>query len=117
MHRSIYLLRKLQKLQMPILKICRTCFFVDLECPVSAPDNGFRDGDPGVVVAENAGIFFVSRRIGGNLAELDMIPCVGGLQDHNAVFGIQILLHGVESPDGLAALHADAGQDAEALRP
>ena len=46
---------------------------VDLKRPVTVADNGFCTGHPWVVVAEDAGVLFISRRIAGNLAQLFVI--------------------------------------------
>ena len=50
---------------------------VDLKRPVAVADNGFCTGHPRVVVAEDAGVLFISRRIAGNLAQLFMIRLDG----------------------------------------
>ena len=50
---------------------------VDLKRPVAVADNGFCTGHPRVVVAEDAGILFISRRIAGNLAQLFVIRLDG----------------------------------------
>ena len=50
---------------------------VDLKCPVAVADNGFCTGHPRVVVEEDAGVLFISRRIAGNLAQLFVIRLDG----------------------------------------
>ena len=67
-------------------------------------------------MAEDASIFFVSRRIAGNFAQVEAVGGVGGLQQHDTVLGVQPLLHTLQSPRGLSGLLADAGHDAHALR-
>ena len=72
--------------------------------------------DPRVVVAEDTGVLLVSRRIAGDLAQIQLIAGVGGLQQHHAVFGVQTLLHAGKRLRGLSALLANAGHDAHTLR-
>ena len=62
---------------------------VNFKGSVAASHDGFRDGDPGIVVAEDTCIFFVSRRIGGNFTQFHVISGISGLQESDAVFGIQ----------------------------
>ena len=62
-----------------LLHIRRTRLLIDLKCSVAASDDGLRDGNPRVVVAEDAGIFLVPGRIGGDLTQFNMILCVGRL--------------------------------------
>ena len=45
----------------------------------AAPDNRLGDYDPGIGVAEDTGIFFVSGRIRRNFAQVQIILGVGGL--------------------------------------
>ena len=66
-------------------------------------------------MAEDTGVFLVSRRIGGDFAELDVILRVSRLQNHDAVFRIKMFFHGVERRDRFAAFKADACKNAEAL--
>ena len=93
----------------------RACLPVNFKRSVAASHDGLRNGYPGIVVAEDTGIFFVSRRIGRDLAEFYVISGISGLQESNTVFGIQDLLNAVESGECLAGFFADAGQNAEAL--
>ena len=66
-------------------------------------------------MAEDTAVLLISRRIGGNLAQLDMISGIGGLVEHDAVFGVQFFLYAVQGFFGFTGLHTDAGQDTEAL--
>ena len=50
---------------------------VDLKRLVAVADNGFCTGHPRVVVAEDAGGLFISRRIAGNIARLFVIRLDG----------------------------------------
>ena len=75
-----------------VLNVSRADLAVQIKCAVSVADNGFSDGDPWVVVAEDTGILFVSRRIGGNLTKIQVILGVSRLQKNNAVFGFQNVL-------------------------
>ena len=93
----------------------RACLPIDLKSSVSASDDGFRDRYPGIIVAEDTAVFFVSRRIGGNLTKFHMISCVSGFQESNAILGIQDLFYTVESLKRFAGLFADACKNAEAL--
>jgi hypothetical protein len=79
---------------------------------VAVAQTGFADHDPGIDVAEDAGVLLVSRRIGGDFAHFDVVVGVGRLLDHDAVLGGQMLAHGGQGLGGLAVLQADAGQGA-----
>ena len=67
-------------------------------------------------MAEDSGIFLISGRIGGNFAKLEVILGVSGLENHDTVFGVQTLLHGIQGALCETFLDADACQYAEALR-
>ena len=97
-------------------QIGRAGLFIDCKGAVPMPQHRFGTADPGVVVAEDTGVFFVARRVACDLAKFQVIPRVGGLQQHDAVLCIQALLHAFERLFGLAALYADARHDAESLR-
>lgn len=75
-----------------VLNVSRADLAVQIKCAVSVADNGFSDGDPWVVVAEDTSILFVSRRIGGNLTKIQVISGVSRLQKNNAVLGFQNVL-------------------------
>ena len=88
---------------------------IHFKCPASVSEDRLCDRDPGIVVAEDAGIFLVSRRIGGDFAQLYVIAGVGRMQELHAIFGIKDLTDTFESLSGLTALCPDAGKDTEAL--
>ena len=52
---------------------------VDLERPVSVAQFCLGADDPGVVVAENTGVFLVSGRIGADLAQIQVVFRIGRL--------------------------------------
>src|SRR5208282_2951459 len=58
----------------------------------------------------------VAGRIRRDLAELDVVPRVGGAIEHDAVFRVEELLRRVERPLGVPAVLSDAGHHAKALR-
>ena len=76
-----------------VLDIGRAGLFVNSKGPVAVAQHRFGAADPGVVVAEDARILFVSRRIAGDLAQVKAVAGVGRLLQHHAVFGIQPLFH------------------------
>ncbi len=82
----------------------------------SSADHSFRNGDPWIVVTEDTCVFLVSRRVGGNLPKVQVISGISRLVKHNAVLGIQTLFHRIQCFLGKAFLHADSGNNAEALR-
>ena len=79
-------------------------------------DDRRRDDHPRVGVAEDAGVLLVAGRVRRDLAELDVVPLVGGLQQHDAVRGGELLGDRVERRRRSAVLDADAGHHADALR-
>ena len=83
---------------------------------VAVSERCFGAADPRVVVAEDTGVLLVSRRIAGDLAQIQLVAGVGGLQQHHTVFGVQTLFHTGKCLCGLSALLADARHDAHALR-
>ncbi len=99
-----------------LLNVCRADLAVNLECSVAAADNGLSNGNPGVVVAEDTSILLVSRRIGRDFAEVQMIGLIRRLLENNTVLGIEALLDGVKSLDCKTFLDTDACEYAEALR-
>ena len=56
-----------------VFDVGRAGLFVYFKGPVAVADDGLADGDPGVVVAEDTGILFVSGRIGGDFAKVEVI--------------------------------------------
>src|SRR5690242_7487318 len=83
---------------------------------VTAAGHRLGDHHPRVGVAEDAAVLLVTRRVGGNLAQLEVIARVGGLQQHDAVLGGQPLAHAVQRPDGGSVVEANAAHHAHALR-
>ncbi len=73
------------------------------------------DHDPGIVVAEDAGVLLVSRRVGGDFAEVEVVLRVSRLLHDDAVLGGQMLAGGGQRLGGLAVVEADAGQHAVAV--
>jgi len=99
-----------------LLDISRADLAVNLESSVAAADNSLSDGDPGVVVAEDTSVLFVSRRIGGDFAEIQMIGLIRRLLENDTVLGIETLLDGIKSLDSKTFLDADTCEYAETLR-
>ena len=99
-----------------ILNIGGTGPAVDLECPVSPADPCLSNGYPGIVVTENAGVFFVSRGIGRNLSQIYIIFCVSRLLKDNPIFSVQPFLHRIQSFFSMSFFNTDISQDTEALR-
>ena len=88
---------------------------VQVEGAVAVAHDGLRSDDPGVVVAEDARVLLVSRRIGGHFTQLEVVLLVSGLQQHDAVLGLQPFLDGLQGLLSLAVLNAHAAHDAVAL--
>ena len=61
------------------LHVSRTCFLVNLKGSVAVSKHSLCDGNPRIVMTEDAGIFFVAGRIGGDFTQFNMILCVGRL--------------------------------------
>ena len=83
---------------------------------VSVTQYGFGDGNPWVVVAEDSGILFISRRIRGDFTEIQMISAVRRLKDGDTVFGVQPFLNGFQRLLGKPFFDTYAGQRKESLR-
>ena len=71
-----------------VLNVGRAGLFVDFKRAVAVTDNGLSAANPRVVVAEDACVLFVARRVAGNFAQLKMIPRVGRLHQHDAILGV-----------------------------
>ena len=99
-----------------ILNVGRAGLAVDLKGTVAVAQNGLSAADPRVIVAENAGVLFVSRRIAGDLAQIELIAGVGRLMQHHAIFRIQPLFHALQRLRSLTALPANAGHNTHTLR-
>ncbi len=89
---------------------------VDRKGAVAVAQRCLSAADPRVVVAEDTGVLLVSRRIAGDLAQIQLIAGVGRLMQHDTVLGVQPLLHAGKRLRGLSAFPADARHDAHALR-
>ena len=86
-------------------------------CPgiVAASSYRFSDDHPRVVVTEDTGILLIAGGVGGNLTHLHMISCKGGVVEHDAMFAVEVLLHGVERLADHSFLQSDAGHRTPAL--
>ena len=62
-----------------ILNIGRAGLSVDLKGSCAASDDCLRNGNPGIVVAEDTCILLVARRVGGNFSKVQIISGVSGL--------------------------------------
>ena len=51
-------------------------------------------------MAENTSVFLISRRIGGNFAQVQIVVGIRRLQDGNAVFCVQDFFYRVKGLDG-----------------
>ena len=98
-----------------ILDVSRADLTVQVKGAVAVTYHRFGDGNPWVVVTEDTGIFFVSRRIGGNLTKIQVISGVSRLQKNDTVLGFQDVFYGSQSLFGQTLFHADFGKNAEAL--
>ena len=98
-----------------VLEINRAGLLEDLKGTVSMTDHRFGCRNPRIVVTEDPGVLLISRRVGGDLTELHVIPCIGRLVQYDTVLALEALLHGRECRCGLAILDTDAGHDAHAL--
>ena len=54
----------------------------------------FSDDDPGIIVAEDASVFLVTRWVRGDLTEFEMVLGVGGLLQDDAMLGGQEFVRG-----------------------
>src|SRR5690606_19974385 len=82
----------------------------------AATEAGFRDHDPRVGVAEDAGVLLVPRRVRRDLAEVEVVARERRLQQDQAVRRGQAFAGRVEGTHGLSAFEADARHHAYALR-
>ena len=98
-----------------IFDICRTGSCIYLPCTVSTSDNGFCNGNPRIVVAEDSGIFFISWWIRGNLTKFYMVSVIRWLKKYNTVFSIQIFFYGFHGFQTVSFFQADLCHNAEAL--
>ena len=98
-----------------IFQISGTGFTIYLKCAAASADDGFCDGNPGIIVAEDSGIFLVPGRVGADLAKLQVISGISRLQEHDTVFGIQTFFDRIQSFLCKPFLYANACEDTEAL--
>ena len=98
-----------------VLDISRADLTVQVKGAVAVTYHRFGDGNPWVVVTEDTGIFFVSRRIGGNFTKIQVIFGVSRLQKNDTVLGFQNIFYGSQSLFGQTLFYADFGKNAEAL--
>ena len=99
-----------------ILNIGRTGFFVDFKSTASSADHGFSDGNPGIVMAENTCIFFITWRIGGDFPKVQVVSGISRLLYHDTVFGIQPFFYRIQCFFCKAFLYTDPCHYAESLR-
>src|ERR1039457_2287136 len=83
---------------------------------VAIAGHGLGDDHPRVVVTENSRVFLVARRVGRNLAEVQVVARVRRLLQHDAMRRGQVLAHGFERAARQPVFDADARQNAETLR-
>ena len=98
-----------------LFHIGRAGLLIDFKSPVSASDPCLSDRHPGVIMAENPGIFLIAFWIGGNFPKVYVVAAVGRLLQHNAVIRIQVFLYGGQGFFGQPFLYPDIRQHAEAL--
>ena len=82
---------------------------VVVEGRVAVPGERLGDHDPRVRVAEHAGVLLVAGRVRRDLAELEPVARVRGLQEHDPVRRRQVLAHRGEGPLGQPVVEPDAG--------
>ena len=82
---------------------------------VTPSSHGHTDDYPWIVVAEDAGVLFVSFRIRRYLTHFDMIDSVCRIVEHDAVFAVHHLLHGVDSLIHHSLFESDAGHRTPSL--
>ena len=93
-----------------VLDISRADLTVQVKGAVAVTYHRFGDGNPWVVVTEDTGIFFVSRRIGGNFTKIQVIFGVSRLQKNDTVLGFQNIFYGSQSLFGQTLFYADFGR-------
>ena len=76
-----------------IFQISRTGLFEDLESPAAMTENRLGTADPWIIMAEDSGIFLISRRVRRDLPKFYMIGCISRSLQDNAVSGIQAFFH------------------------
>ena len=94
----------------------RTDLPVYLKGSFSSSKDSFRDRYPGIIMAENTGVFLVSRGIRGNFSQVQIVMGVWGLKNGNAIPGVQDFFYRVQSLSGKTFFDTDAGERQESLR-
>lgn len=90
-------------------------FFPVCKGLIRPADPNLANHDPGIIVAENTAIFLVSRRIGRNLSQFQVIFLIGRVEYHYTVGCIQVLGHRVQCQPGVPPVLAYQGHSTEAL--
>ena len=98
-----------------ILEIGRAGTAINFKCTFPMAEDSFRTDDPGVVMAEDSRVLLVSRRITGNLTQIEVIVRISWLQKNDAVLRIKPLLHTLHCPGCLACFFPDASHDTHPL--
>ena len=98
-----------------VFKVSRAGLAVDLKCSVTTSDSRFCNRSPWIVVTEDTCIFFISRWVGGNFSQIQIILGISRLQDHDTVFGIQTLFNRIQSFFRLAVIYTDISKYTESL--
>ena len=99
-----------------IFDIGRAGFLVNFKSSVSTSDHGFCNRNPWVIVTEDTGVFFISRRVRGNFSKVQIILRISRLKDHNTIFGIQMLFNRIQSLFCEAFFYTDSCHNTESLR-
>src|ERR1019366_6237174 len=71
--------------------------------------------DTGVVVTEDAGVFFHAGRVAGHFAELDVVGGVRRLLQDHAILGEEVLVHAFHGLLGTTVVLSGAAEHAPAL--
>src|SRR5690348_16684567 len=88
---------------------------VIFEGSLSSAQLCFCNHDPGVIMAENACILLEAWRVGRYLSEVLVVACIGGLQEDDAMWSIQMLFHRIQRFLRLARLETYACHDTKSL--
>ena len=107
---------RLGVVQLLILDIGRAGAAVDVISAAAVAERRLRQRNPRVVVAEDAAVLLVSRRIGADFAQLDMVARVRRRENCHTVLAEQLFADGIQRALRQSFLHAHARHDQEALR-
>lgn len=88
-----------------VLKVGGADFAVNFKGAFAVAESRLRAAHPRIVMAEYARVLLIAARIGRNLAEVQVIFLVGGLQKHDAVLCIEIFFNAVKR--GITAMKWD----------